>query len=80
MSLISGRDAELLPVEFLKKCIATYTKNNGKAPTTLVVNSKRIVDWEISCTIQGLKALNLEVVAGDYLNNNEIDLCMGVKK
>lgn len=79
MSLISGRDVELLPVEFLKKCITTYTKNNGKVPTTLVVNSSRIIDWEISCTIKGLKALNLEAVPGDYLKDNETDLCMGVK-
>jgi len=69
----------MVPVDFIKECVKTYTKKNGKAPTTLVANSKRIFNWFSTGTLSAVEKLNLKVISGDYLKDNEIDLCMGVK-
>lgn len=74
-----GPSFEMAPIEFIKECIQTYIKNNGKAPTTLVANSKRIFNWFSTGTLDAVEKLNLKIISGDYLKDNEIDLCMGVK-
>jgi len=69
----------ILPVEFIRQAIETYTKNNGKAPKVLCVSNEDYADWVLTGTIHGLNQFDLKVVTGDYLKTGEMDLAMGVK-
>lgn len=81
MSLFTDGMTKVFPVEWIKHCIAEYTKNNGKAPKILVLAQEDYVDYKLNCTLTNSLAasLGLKVVPGSYLKSGEIDLALGLK-
>lgn len=80
MSFTDGKGIALFPLEWIKECIATYTKDHGKAPQLLVVNEDDYLDYSLSCTLAQAVQLNVQVTTGKWLKKGEIDLAMGVKE
>lgn len=79
MSLVNGKGVALFPLEWLKQCIATYTKDNGKAPKILVLSEEDYIDYNLSCTLAQAGQLGVKVTTAKYLKSGEIDLAMGIK-
>lgn len=79
MSFTNNGDIVLFPLKFIKKCIATYTKDHGKAPKILVANEDDFIDYKLSCTLAQAAQLNVKVTSGKWLKPGEIDLAMGIK-
>jgi hypothetical protein len=79
MSFVDGSGVSLFPLEFLKECIATYTKEHGKAPKVLVIAEDDYLDYSLSCTLIQAAQLNVKVTRGKWLKPGEIDLAMGIK-
>lgn len=80
MSLVNGKGVALFPLEWIKQCIATYTKEHGKAPKILVISEEDYIDYNLSCTLAQAGQLGVKVIHGSYLKPGEIDLAMGVKE
>jgi len=68
----------IFPLEFIKNCIETYTKDHGKAPKILCVSDEDYMDWVITTTIRSAKQLNLEMVRVKQFKPGEFDLCMEI--
>ncbi len=79
MSLVDGKGVSLFPLKWIKECIATYTKENGRAPKILVISEEDYIDYNLSCTLAQAGSLGIKVTTGKYLKPGEIDLAMGVK-
>lgn len=79
MSFTDGGKLSMFPLEWVKQCIATYTKEHGKAPKILVVNEDDFLDYKLTCTLDQAKQLGVQVTHGSYLKKGEIDLAMGIK-
>lgn len=79
MSFTNGKGVALFPTEWIKKCIATYTEDHGKAPKLLVVSEDDWIDYNLNLSIHDAKKLGIEVTRGSYLKVGEIDLAMGIK-
>lgn len=79
MSFVDGTGISLFPLKFIKECIATYTKEHGKAPKVLVIADDDYLDYSLSCTLAQAGQLNVKVTRGKWLKPGEIDLAMGVK-
>jgi hypothetical protein len=79
MSFCEGSGVSLCPLEFLKACVETYTRDHGKAPKLLVISEDDMIDWKLSGSFEGLASLNLKVTTGKYLKPGQFDLCMGIK-
>ena len=79
MSFTDGGDTAVFPLKWIKECIATYTKEHGKAPKVLVLNSDDLIDYKLNCSIEQVRQLGIRFTYGDYLKKGEIDLAMGIK-
>jgi len=79
MSLLDGNGVKLFPLEWIRKCVNTYTKENGKTPKILVISEEDYIDYNVSCTLIQAQQLGLKVTTGSYLKPGEIDLAMGIK-
>ncbi len=80
MSLFTNGQTAVFPMAFIKGCIATYTKEHGKAPKILVVATEDYLDFALNCTLPKAEALGVEVIThGEYLKSGELDLAMGIK-
>ncbi len=79
MSFVDGTGVSLFPLEFIKKCIATYTKEHGKAPKVLVIAEDDYLDYNLSCTLAQAVQLGVKITTGEWLKPGEIDLAMGIK-
>lgn len=79
MSFTNGGSVAIFPGKWIRECIATYTKEHGKAPKVLVVAEDDYLDYCLNCSINDAKNLNVEVIRGSYLKVGEINLAMGVK-
>jgi hypothetical protein len=80
MSFTDGGKLAIFPLEWIKQCIATYTKEHGKAPKILVVNEDDFIDYKLTCTLEQAGSLGVKVTHGSYLKKGEIDLAMGIKE
>jgi hypothetical protein len=80
MSLVDGKGVSLFPLEWIKQCIATYTKENGKVPKILVISEEDYIDYNLSCTLATVGQLGVKITTGTYLKSGEIDLAMGIKE
>lgn len=69
----------IFPLQFIKQCVETYTKDHGKAPKLLCVSEEDYMDWVITCTIESAKQLNLEMIRVPYLKAGQFDLAMGIE-
>ena len=79
MSLVDGKGVSLFPLKWIKECIATYTKDHGKAPKILVISEEDYIDYNLSCTLAQAGQLGVKVTTAKYLKPGEIDLAMGIK-
>jgi len=79
MSFTNGGSVSLFPLEFLKKCVATYTKEHGKAPKVLVISEDDYIDYNLSCTLAQTSQLKVKVTTGNWLKPGEFDFAMGIK-
>jgi hypothetical protein len=79
MSLLDGKGVSLFPLEFLKQCVATYTKEHGQAPKILAISEEDYIDWNLSCTLGQAAQLGVKVTTAKYLKSGEIDLALGIK-
>jgi hypothetical protein len=79
MSFTNGGDTKVFPLQWIKDCLATYTKDHGKAPQILVLNPDDLIDYRMNLSIHQADSLGLKIIYGDYLDKNEIDLAMGIK-
>ena len=80
MSFTDGRGTAVFPLAFIKECIATYTKDHGKAPKLLVLNPDDYLDYKLNLSIGQVKNLGVKITYGDYLQKGEFDLAMGIKE
>lgn len=80
MSLVNGKGVSLFPLEFIRTCVKTYTKEHGKAPKILVISEEDYIDYNLNCTLAQAGQLGLKVTAGKYLESGEFDLAMGIKE
>jgi hypothetical protein len=78
MPLHEGYTA-LFPLAWIKQCIATYTKNHGKAPKLLVLSSTDYLDYKLNLSLETAVQLDIQVTHADYLKQGEIDLAMEIK-
>ena len=78
MSFTDGGGTAVFPLAWIKKCIATYTKEHGKAPKLLVLNSDDYLDYKLNLSIGQAQQLGVKITYGDYLKKGEIDLAMGI--
>jgi hypothetical protein len=79
MSFAEGGSLAMFPLAWIKKCIATYTKDHGKAPKILVVNDDDFIDYKLNSSLHQASQLGVKVTHGSYLKKGEIDLAMGIK-
>jgi len=79
MSFTDGGDTAIFPLAFVKKCIAQYKKDHGKAPKLLVLNPDDYLDYKLNLSLHQAKGLGIKVTYGDYLEKGEMDLAMGIK-
>lgn len=79
MSLFTRGQAKVFPLEWVKHCIETYTKDHGKAPKILVLATEDYLDYHLNCTLAQAGQLGVKVTHGQYLKSGEIDLAMGIK-
>lgn len=79
MSLVNGGGVALFPLEFLKECVATYTKEHGKAPKILVISEEDYIDFNLSCTLAQAAQLGVKVTTAKYLESGQFDLAIGIK-
>jgi hypothetical protein len=68
----------IFPSDWIKECIATYTKDHGKEPKLLVLNEEDYLEYSINGTMS--KNLGVKVTCAPYLKRGEIDLAMGIKE
>lgn len=79
MAFTEGGNLAMFPLAFIKECIATYTKDHGKAPKVLVLNEDDYLDYKLNLSLHQAKQLGVKVTYGSYLKKGEIDLAMGIK-
>lgn len=79
MSFTDNRGTAVFPLKFIKECIATYTKEHGKAPKLLIMNPDDLIDYKLNLSIEQVRQLGIKFTYGDYLKKGEIDLAMGIK-
>lgn len=79
MSLFTDGQTKVFPLSWIKECIATYTKEHGKAPKVLIVSTEDYLDFAMNCTLAQSNQLGVTVTHGKYLKSGEIDLAMGIK-
>lgn len=80
MSFTDGGRLAVFPLEWIKQCIAIYTKDHGKAPKILVVNEDDFIDYKLTCTLEQAASLDIKVTHGSYLKKGEIDLAIAIKE
>lgn len=80
MSLFTDGQTAVFPLEFIKQCVKTYTKEHGKAPKILVLSEEDYIDFSLNCTLAQAGQLGLKVTHASYLKSGEIDLAMGIKE
>lgn len=80
MAFTDGGSLSVFPLEWVKQCVATYTKKHGKAPKILVVNEDDLVDYKLTCTLAQAQQLGVKITHGSYLKRGEIDLAIGIKE
>jgi hypothetical protein len=78
MSFTDGGKLAVFPTAWIKECIATYTREHGKAPKLLVINSDDLIDYKLNLSIHDAVGLGIKITHGDYLKKGEIDLAMGI--
>ena len=69
----------MVPIDFIKQCIETYTTDHGYAPKIICVSNEDYVDWHLTCTINSINQFGLKIVVGDYLRAGEFDFAMDIK-
>jgi len=79
MSFTDSGSTAIFPLAWIKECIATYTKDHGKAPKVLVLNPDDLIDYKLNLSIHQAIHLGVKITHGSYLNKGEIDLAMGIK-
>jgi len=79
MSFLDNKRLSLFPLEWIKKCIETYTQEHGKEPKILVIAEDDYLDYAITATLSQANHLNVKVIRGDWLKSGEIDLAAGDK-
>ena len=80
MSFTTGTGLAIFPTEWIRQCIATYTKNHGKAPKLLVLAEDDLLDYKLNMSINDVMKLGIQVTSAPYLKPGEIDLAMGIKE
>lgn len=79
MSFTDGGGTAVFPLAWIEECIATYTKEHGKAPKLLVLNPDDLLDYKLNCSFGQAKKLGVKITYSDDLKKGEIDLAMGIK-
>ena len=79
MSFTNGTGLALFPTEWIRQCIATYTKDHGKVPRLLVLAEDDLLDYKLNLSINDVMKLDIQFTSAPYLKPGEIDLAMGVK-
>ena len=69
----------VFPLEWIKNCISTYTKEHGQEPKILVLSTEDYLDYSLNGSLAQVNQLNVKVVNGIYLKKGEIDLAMAIK-
>lgn len=74
----------VFPLDAIRRFIEKYIADVGAPPKLLVVSNMDFIGYGATCTIQQYKQLHdiapdLEITTGDYLDQGEFDLALGVK-